>query len=70
MEAGADAEAMEGSCLLFTPHGFLILLSYRTQGHLPRDGPTHNGLGPPPSISKKMPYRPAYSFILWNIFFI
>jgi len=25
----------------------LSLLSYRTQDHQPRDGTTHNGLGPP-----------------------
>jgi hypothetical protein len=27
------------------------LLSYRTQDHQPRDGSTHSGLGPPPSIT-------------------
>jgi hypothetical protein len=30
--------------------GLLSLLSYRTQDHQPRDGTTHNGLGPPPLI--------------------
>ena len=34
-----------------TPHDLLNLLSDRTQNHQPRDGPIHNGLGPPPSIS-------------------
>lgn len=29
----------------------LSLLSYRTQDLQPRDGPTHNVLGPPPSIT-------------------
>jgi hypothetical protein len=33
-------------CLV--PHGMLSLLSYRTQDHQPRDGTTHNGLGPSP----------------------
>jgi hypothetical protein len=33
------------------PHGLLSLLSYRTQDHQPRDGPTHNGLGPPSLIT-------------------
>jgi hypothetical protein len=40
------------------PHGLFNLLSYRTQNLLPRDDPTHDGLG---SLShlpviKKMPY--------------
>jgi hypothetical protein len=35
----------------------LSLLSYRTQDHNRRDGFSHNGLGPPPLITKKMPYR-------------
>jgi len=29
------------------PPGLLSLLSYRTQDHQPRNGTTHNGLGPP-----------------------
>lgn len=46
------------------PHGFLNLLSYRTQDHQPRGDPTYDGLGPPPSIPhqwpiKKLPYRPV-----------
>jgi hypothetical protein len=34
------------------------LFSYRTQDHQPRDGTTHNGLGPPPRwpLIEKMPY--------------
>lgn len=32
-------------------HGLLILLPYRTQDHLSRDGPTNNGLGLLPSIA-------------------
>ena len=31
--------------------GLLSLLSYRTQVYQPRDGTTHNGLGPPPLIT-------------------
>ena len=41
-EPGADAEAMEGAAQL---------LSYRAQDQQPRDGTTHNGLGPPPSVT-------------------
>jgi hypothetical protein len=33
------------------PHGFLSLFSYRTEVYQPRDGFTHNGLGPPQSIT-------------------
>jgi hypothetical protein len=42
--------------------GLFSLLSNRIQEHKPKDGPIHNGLGPPPSITKKIPY----SWILWN----
>jgi hypothetical protein len=57
LEAEADAEAVVGCCFLSC--------SYKTQDHQPRDGPTHNGLGPPhQSLIKKMPYRLAYSLIL------
>jgi hypothetical protein len=35
----------------FAPHCLLRVLSYKTQGHHPRDGHTHNGLGPPPSTT-------------------
>ena len=31
--------------------GLLSLLSYRTQDYQPRDGTTHNGLGPPHLIT-------------------
>ena len=37
-----------GAAYWLALHGLLSLLSYRTQDHQPRDGPTHNGLGPPP----------------------
>jgi hypothetical protein len=46
------------------PHGLLNLLSYRTQDHQPRDGATHNGLGPPhQSPIKKMSCRLAYNLV-------
>ena len=48
LEAGADAEAMEGAADWLAPHGLLSLLSYRT-----RDSTTHNGLSSPPSISNE-----------------
>jgi hypothetical protein len=41
----------KGAAYWLAPHGLLGLLSYRTQDHQPRDGTTHNGLGPPPSIT-------------------
>lgn len=40
----------------------------RTQDHQSNGGPTHNGLGPPSSVTKKMPYRLAYSPILQSYF--
>ena len=33
--------------------GLLCLLPYRTQDNQPRDGTTHNGLGPPQSITNE-----------------
>jgi hypothetical protein len=45
LEAGADAEAMEGAA-----YWMLSLPSYRTQDPKSRDGSTHNGLGPPPLV--------------------
>jgi len=50
-EAGADAEAMEGCYLLACSPWLAQLASYRTKDHQPRDSTTHNGLGPPPSIT-------------------
>ena len=50
-EAGADAEAIEGCCLLACSLSLLSLLSYRTQDYQPRDGSTHNGLAPSLSIT-------------------
>ena len=57
MEAGADAEAMEGAAYWLASPDLLSLLSYRTQDYQPRDGPTHSGLGLPTSIIKKMYLR-------------
>ena len=51
LEAGADAEAVEGAAYWLASHGLLSLLSYRTQGHQPRVETTQNGLGLPPSIT-------------------
>jgi hypothetical protein len=48
LEAGADAEAMEGCCLeacFSCPHGLPNLLSSRTQDHQPRVGLTYNAMG-------------------------
>ena len=46
LEAGADAEAMEGAAYWLAQPA-----SYRTQDHQPRDGTTHSGLGSPLSIT-------------------
>ena len=42
LEAEANSEAMEEYYWLDF-HGLLSLLSYRSQDHKPRDGPTHHG---------------------------
>ena len=60
LEAGADTGAMKEYCLLLAHHGLLRLLSYRPQDRQPREGTTHNVLGPPPqSLTEKMFYRLA-----------
>ena len=46
----------KGAAYWLIPHGLFSLLSYRTQDHQPRNGPSHNGLGPLLSVTKKMPY--------------
>jgi hypothetical protein len=51
LEAGADAETMEGAAYWLASHALFIPLSYRPQDHQPRDGTTHHGLGPPPLIT-------------------
>jgi hypothetical protein len=46
-----EAQRWRGAAYWLAPHGLLSLLSYRTQDHLLRDGPTDNGLGLPTSIT-------------------
>lgn len=41
-------EAMRGTAYCLVSHGLLSLLSYRPQGHQPRDGSIYNELDPPP----------------------
>jgi hypothetical protein len=45
LEVGADAEAMEGCCLLAVFPDFLSLLSYKIQEHQPMDDISYNVLG-------------------------
>lgn len=45
MKAEADAEAMEGCCLLAVFPDFLSLLSYKIQEHQPMDDISYNVLG-------------------------
>ena len=67
LEAGA--ETWRGAAYWLASHGLLSLFSYTTQDHQPRDGPTHNGLGPLTSvIFKKIPSRLVHSPILWRHF--
>jgi hypothetical protein len=55
--AEAHAEAMEGAAYWLAPHGWLSLLSYRTQDHQARDGTTYNEMVlPHSSLIEKMPY--------------
>lgn len=57
LEAGVDAEAMEGGAgHWFIPSGLLSLVSYRIQDHQPSDGTAHNGLGPSlPTTNGRVP---------------
>jgi hypothetical protein len=41
----------KGDAYWLVPHGLLSLLSYTTLDCWPMDGPTHNGLDPPPSVT-------------------
>jgi len=59
---------MEGAAFWLVPYDLLSLLADSTQDHQLRDGTTHNGLGPPTSITKKIPHRLVYSLILWRHF--
>jgi hypothetical protein len=45
LEAGADAESLEGAAYWLVLYKLFSLLSYRTEDHQPRDGNTHK-LGP------------------------
>ena len=49
LEAGTDTEVVEGCNLLACSSR--LALSYRTQDHQARGGDTHNGLGPPSTIT-------------------
>jgi hypothetical protein len=51
LEIGADAEGVKSAAYWLVRHDFLSLLSYRTQGHQPRDIPTHSGLSSPTSVT-------------------
>ena len=65
LEAGADAEAMEGGAYWFASHGLLSLLSYRTQITNPGMAtPTMCWALPHQSPVKKMPHRIACSLIV------
>jgi hypothetical protein len=69
MEAGTDAEVMEGCYLLACSPGLLSLLSYITQKHQPRSSITHSGLGCSlPLLIKQMLNRLAWSLALWRHF--
>jgi len=57
-----------GVAYLIAPQAFYSLLSSRTQDHQPKAGPTHSGLDPRLSITKTMPYRLAYGWILCRHF--
>lgn len=52
LEPGTNTEAREGCCLLIFSLWLAQLLSYSTKGHQPRDGTTHNQLGPALPITK------------------
>lgn len=55
LEAETDPEALEKATYWLVHHGFLSLLSYSTQPHLPRAGTTLSELSLPTSIIKKVP---------------
>jgi hypothetical protein len=52
MEAGADAEVMEGCYFWLASSGLFILTFYRTQDYQPRNDTTHRGLRPPLLVKK------------------
>jgi hypothetical protein len=59
-----------GAAYWLAPHNLPSLLSYRTQDHQPRGGPTHSGMSSLTSIiNSKMPHRLVYSVNIWRHFF-
>jgi hypothetical protein len=65
-EAGADAEAMGGCCLLVCS-SWLAQPAFLQDPGLPTEGWSHpHSLPTLTSITKKMPCRLAYSQILWR----
>jgi hypothetical protein len=50
LQTRREAEAAEEQCLLMLAHSSLTLLSYTASAHLPMDGTTLSGWGPPTSI--------------------
>lgn len=50
-EAGTHEESMENCCFWLPVYELLGLLSYSTQDHPPRRVTSHNGLGPPESVT-------------------
>ena len=56
LEAGVDAEIIDGATYWLAHNGLLGLLSYKIQDHQCRDGTTHNGLCSSLSQVKKMFY--------------
>jgi len=67
LEAGADAEAMEGAAYCKSFQVLFGLLSYRTQDHQPRDGPPPRELPPPPHQSLRK--YPTGLPTDWSFFF-
>ena len=58
----AGQGAQKGAVTGLLPMALFNLLSYRTQDQQPRDGTTHGGLGPPPSITNLKEYFTARSY--------
>lgn len=72
LEAGADAEAVERSCLLACPLTFTYSACCHIELKTPTQGWHHSQQTgfpfPSQSLIKKMPFRLAYSPILWKHF--
>lgn len=58
LEAGAEAETPEESCLLAFPQAHSCL-SYISLDRLPWDGAAHSRLGPPTSVIRNMSCKPV-----------